>query len=233
MTRFDKRKTYPESSVDSKMEVLKVITPERVGGVIKSRGLANVAMNRAVGRIGYPHNWRIASQRLNIQGTSEQFGHDWVQGVTLQDNDYVVFRHNFSLDLGNPPPINSTAVYLPGIGTKITATAATNFGFQFGILALPHNVRMFFIATKVKGTFANWEGVDPAGVVHMRPGSAFDGKKTAIHSIGHLDAGTGTYGLTGVTNVSIGDEFIIHSMVLVARREVNSLPFDKIVQVTP
>ena len=207
--RFDKRKIYPENNTASKLEVLKVIMPEKVGGVIKSRGAANVSLNRAVGRVGYPFIHKIEAQRMNHGGTSSFFGWDHLSGITLPDRTRLMNSFNFP-EAGIPAEVtylNATGVLTPE-GLLVTADAIGNFGV---IVIQPcfKTDRIVAVAEKVSGTFVNWEGGFDGLTNAVKPGSA-DGVAQAITSIKPNDfEPVITYELRGVTNVSAGDQMLV------------------------
>jgi hypothetical protein len=216
--RFDKRKTYPENNPASKLEVLKVIMPERIGGVVKSRGAANVSLNRAVGRVGHPFIWKIEAQRMNHGGTGFSkvpfFGWDHLSGITLPDRVKLITAHNFPEEGSDAvAPFNATVALVPE-GLLVTATAAASFGIRM-IFPVSVTDRIVAVAKKVDHTdgspsiFANWEGGFDGVTNSLKPGSA-DGVGQAITSIEPNDVeGVVNYELRGITNVAIGDQMLV------------------------
>jgi hypothetical protein len=210
--RFDRRKIYPENNPSSKLEVLKTIMPERIGGVVKSRGTANVSLNRAVGRVAHPFIWKIEAQRMNHGGTGFSkvpfFGWDHLSGITFPDRVKLVTAHNFpeggSDDVA---PFNATVELVPE-GLLVTATAAASFGIRM-IFPVQVADRIVAVAEKITGTFVNWEGGFDGVTNSVKPGSA-DGVGQAITSIEPNDVeGVVNYEFRGITNVTIGDQMLI------------------------
>ena len=76
MARFDKRKIYPDPSVDSVLNAVKALVPRRVNGVIKQPGPKDlfVPINIAVTRIEDRTQWLIPAIKMNEGGTSPFFG---------------------------------------------------------------------------------------------------------------------------------------------------------------
>jgi len=219
--RFDRRKTYPESNVASKVEVLKTIVPEKIGGVIKSRGRANVALNRAVGRIGHPFIHQLESQRMNEGGTSPFFGSQRINGhpgINLPDKAELITSINFpeSGIAAEVVFLNSTGELVPE-GLLVTATAVGNFGIDI-IYPVPLTARITGVVKKVKGTFVNWEGRFDGFVSHLKPGTAkVNGWQSVLSIEPNSDEPLITYQIQGVTNVTAGDQFLVSWLGLVTK----------------
>ncbi len=218
--RLDRRKAFPIPSADKQAEVIKAMIPERVNGIIKSRGLANVNMRRAVGRVGYPYTWMFSARRMNFGGTSKQFGSQYVSGITLDDNQRVILKYNFDIELlFTLQTINGAQSFVKGIGHNVEASVSgIPFGIVFQINNLPKNVKIVASVTKVNGTFETWGSSSPSGNLEVIPRKAKVGIRTSVITIEPVEGVDGNYGILGDTNVTGGDNLIIHWIAIIQKR---------------